>query len=301
MSPASARTQAIRRVLLITLLLNLAVAAAKFGVGYALGIVALQAEGFHTTFDAASNIIGLIALGIATLPPDPEHPYGHRKFEVAASFVIGLMVLLGMVEVGRGIYGSITTGSTARVEPYAYAVVIATVFVNFGVSWYERREGKRHNSMILISDSAHTFSDSLAAIAVLVGIYLVDIGIPAGDVLASIVVMTFIGMTAYRVLRDGIDVLLDTAPLDANLVRRVAEAHPAVRSCHYVRSRGMRGAVHLEFHLSLDPDTRLAEAGQVMVEVKRRLAEELPEVKDIVVQLEPHEAEHVEDVPEHLI
>lgn len=297
----SQRSRAVRRVLLITLGLNLAVAAAKFGVGYALDIVSLQAEGFHTTFDAASNIIGLIALSIAMLPPDPEHPYGHRKFEVAASFVIGLMVLLGMLEVGRGIYDSVTTGSAARVEPYAYVVVIATVFVNFAVSWYERREGQRHDSMILISDSAHTFSDSLAAMAVLGGIYLVDIGVPAGDLLASIVVMTFIGMTAYRVLRDGIDVLLDTAPLDANLVRRIAEEHPEVRSCHYVRSRGMRGAVHLEFHLSLDPETRLGEAGKVMLDVKTRLAETFPEVKDIIVQLEPHEAEHVEDVPEKLI
>lgn len=295
------RTRAIRRVLLTTLVLNLGVAASKFGVGYTYGIVSLQAEGFHTTFDALSNVIGLVALGIATRPPDPEHPYGHRKFEVAASLVIGMMVLLGLLEVGRGIYGAITVGSHPTIEPIAYIVLIATIIVNLGVSYYERREGQRHDSMILLSDSAHTLSDSLAAFAVLIGIFFVDIGFPAGDILAAVVVMTFIGMTAYRVLRDGIDVVLDTAPLDANRVQRIAEEHADVRSCHYVRSRGMRGSVHLEFHLSLDPDVRLAEAGQIMVEVKRRIREALPEVKDIIVQLEPHEPMHVEDVPERLI
>lgn len=295
------RTSAVRRVLVATLLLNLGVAASKLAVGYSLDIVSLQAEGFHTTFDALSNIIGLVALGIANRPPDPEHPYGHRKFEVAASLVIGIMVLLGLLEVGRGIYTSITTGSKPTIEPIAYVVIIGTVLVNFGVAWYERREGRRHDSMILISDSAHTLSDSLAALAVLVGIYLVDIGLPVGDILASFVVIMFIGMTAYRVLRDGIDVVLDTAPLDAQMVQRLVEEHPDVRSCHYVRSRGMPGSVHLEFHLSLDPELRLADAGSIMIEVKRRLRHEIPEVKDIIVQLEPHEPEHVDDVPARLI
>lgn len=297
----SERTRAVRKVLLITLALNLGVAAAKFGVGYMLDIVSLQAEGFHTTFDALSNVIGLIALGIASRPPDPEHPYGHRKFEVAASLVIGLMVLLGLIEVGRGIYDSMLSGSSARIEPIAYVVVIGTAVVNLGIAYYERRAGKEHDSMILLSDSAHTLSDSLAAMAVLGGILLVDFGIPTGDILAAVVVMTFIGMTAYRVLRDGIDVIVDTAFVDAELVQQIVEAHPEVRSCHYVRSRGMRGNVHLEFHLSLDPEIRLKDAGTIMLDVKDRVHDEMPEIKDILVQLEPHESEHVDDVPRRLI
>ncbi len=295
------RTRAVRRVLFGTLFLNLAVAASKLSVGYGYDIISLQADGFHTTFDALSNVIGLVALGVATRPPDPEHPYGHRKFEVAASLVIGMMVLLGLLEVGRGIYASFTEARTPQIEPIAYAVVIGTIFANVGIAYYERREGKRHDSMILLSDAAHTLSDSLAALAVLVGIFLVDHGFPFGDVLASLVVMTFIGMTAYRVLRDGIDVVLDTAPLDASQVQRIAEAHPEVRSCHYVRSRGMPGNVHLEFHLSLDPDVRLSEAGETMIAVKTLLKKEFPAVKDIIVQLEPHVPEHVEDVPDRLI
>ncbi len=297
----NANAAAVRRVLIITLVLNLLVAATKLTVGYSLAIVSLQADGFHTVFDALSNIIGLVALGFAHRPPDPEHPYGHRKFEVAASLVIGIFVLLGMLEVGRGIYDAATAGTSPNIEPSAYFVVIGTIVVNFAISWYERREGKRYNSMILISDAAHTLSDSLAAMAVLVGIVLVDRGIVVGDVLAALVVMTFIGMTAYRVLRDGLDVIVDTAHVDADVVRQLAEEHPEVRSCHYVRSRGMSGNVHLEFHLSLDPETSLADAGTVMMAVKASIRRKLPEVRDILVQLEPHESGHIDDVPEQLI
>ncbi len=200
----------VRRVLWITFFLNLAVAAAKLIYGYMTDIVSLQADGFHSIFDGMANVIGLVAMGLAMKPPDPEHPYGHRKIEVAASLVIGLMVTLGFLEVGRGVWDAATSDVAPKVTAASYVVVLVTLSVSLGVSFYERRAGERLNSMILKADSAHTFTDSIAGVSVLLGMYLVDIGIVVGDVLAALAVMFFIGMTAYRVLREGIDVLVDT-------------------------------------------------------------------------------------------
>jgi cation diffusion facilitator family transporter len=296
-----ARSRAVRRVLWVTLALNLAVAGSKLGYGYFAELVSLQAEGFHSAFDALSNIIGLVPLGVARKPADTEHPYGHRKLEAAASLIIGLMVLLGMLEVGRAIYDALVAGRQPVVATPAYVILIATIAVNLGVSMYERREGKRLKSMILTSDAAHTLTDSIAALAVLVGLYLVDRGFPQADIVAASLVMVFIGATAFRVLRDGIDVIVDTAHLDATAVRDLVEELPHVRSCHYVRSRGMPGHVHLEFHMSLDADMTLARAGELMLNAKRVVKERYPEVEDVLIQLEPHDAHYVEDVPENLV
>ena len=295
------RSRQVRRVLWVTLALNILVAVAKTGYGYWSGIISLQADGFHTMFDAANNIIGLVALGIARKPPDREHPYGHKRFEVAASMGIGIMIFLGFLELGRAVWRSSGNGLEPTVGPAAYGIVIVTVIVNLGISYWESREGDRLNSMLLKSDAAHTFSDSLAAGAVLIGIYLVDMGIPAGDTIAALAVMGFIGMTAYRVLRDTVDVLVDSSFLNPKEIQKRVEQHDAVLSCHYVRSRGMPGHIHVDLHLSLDPDTNLRRAGDIMVEVKEALYEEYPNVEDILVQLEPHTEAHVEDVPEKLI
>ncbi|MFW5968360.1 MAG: cation diffusion facilitator family transporter, partial [Persicimonas sp.] len=257
----------VRRVLWITLFLNLAVAAVKLGWGYSNDIVSLQADGFHSVFDGAANVIGLIAMGLAMKPPDPEHPYGHRKIEGAASLVIGLMVTLGMIEVGRGVWHAAENGTSPTITPAAYGVVLASLLVSLGVSIYERRAGERLNSMILKADSAHTFTDSIAGLSVLVGMYLVEAGMPQGDILAALAVMLFIGMTAYRVLRDGIDVLVDTSYLEPEAVRDIVEQISEVESCHYVRSRGMPGHVHVDLHLTLDPDMTLEEAGEILLRV----------------------------------
>lgn len=291
----------VRKVLWITLGLNLLVAAAKIWWGYSNNIVSLQADGFHSVFDGAANVIGLVAMGLAAKPPDPEHPYGHRKIEVAASLVIGLMVTLGMLEVGRGIWDAAGSDTVPNITPAAYGVVLVALLISLGVSIYERYEGKRLNSMILKADSAHTFTDSIAGLSVLIGMYLVQMGLPVGDVLAALAVMLFIGMTAYRVLREGIDVLVDTSHLDPEAVRELVESIPEVKSCHYVRSRGMPGHVHVDLHLTLDPEMSLEDAGEILLRVKARIKEHFVDATDVIVQIEPHKPIHVEDVPDELV
>ncbi|MBA2663235.1 MAG: cation transporter [Bradymonadaceae bacterium] len=300
-NPQHSNHVAVRRVLWLTLALNIMVAVIKLAYGYHANIVSLQADGFHTIFDALSNVIGLVALSIAMHPPDREHPYGHQKLEVAASLAIGMMIVLGFIEVGRGIWHAAAGGTVPTINPASYGVVIFTICVSLTVSWYERRAGKRYNSMILTTDAAHTFTDALAGVAVLAGMYLVHIGFPVGDILAALAVMIFIGATAFRVLREGLGVIVDASLLDAEAVRNVVEALPQVRSCHYVRSRGMPGHVHLDLHITLDPQMRLAEAGELLLLVKSRLHERFPELLDILVQIEPHYPVHYEDVPEALL
>ena len=72
------RFGAIRRVLFITLALNLLATLAKMLVGYLTGSLSIVADGFDSLFDSASNLIGLVGISFAARPPDEEHPYGHR-------------------------------------------------------------------------------------------------------------------------------------------------------------------------------------------------------------------------------
>ena len=297
----SSHHRAIRRVLIVTLVVHLMVSAAKLGFGYYANIVSLQADGFHSMFDALSNVIGLVALGLALEPPDPEHPYGHQKLEVAASLAIGIMILLGLLEVGRGVWSAAIGAADPRVSPAAYLVIGVAIVSSLVISWYERRAADKYDSMILESDADHTLSDALAGLAVLAGLGLVSAGIPSGDIFAALAVMVFIGIAAYRVLRNGMDVVVDAALLDAGDICSVVESVDEVRSCHYVRSRGMRGSVHLDLHLTLAPEMQLAEAGDVMLDVKQQLHDNFPELEDILIQIEPHKPVHYDDVPENLV
>ena len=291
----------VRRVLIMTLAAHVLISAAKLITGYHGDIVSLQADGLHSLFDALSNVIGLFALGIALRPPDPEHPYGHRKVEVVASLAIGVMLLLALLEIGRGILAAAMGDQPPRVGAVALTVQTIAILASLGISIFERRRARRYQSQLLAADSQHTLSDALSGVAVIVGMILVTVGVPAGDILAAMVVMVFIGVASYRVMKTAMDVMVDAALLDATEVCALADTMDPIKSCHYVRSRGMRGSVHLDLHITMDPSTDLAQAGKIMLEFKAKLRERFPEIVDIIIQVEPHHPAHYEDVPEKLL
>ncbi len=291
----------VRRVLIVTLSVHLLISATKLVVGYQGDIVSLQADGLHSLFDALSNLIGLFALAYALRPPDPEHPYGHRKVEVVASLAIGIMLVLALLEIARGIWGGLHGGRPPQVGPLALGVQCAAVVGALLISKYERSRAKRYDSMLLEADSDHTLSDALSGLAVIAGMLLVTWGIPTGDVIAAAVVMVFIGFAAYRVIRTVMDVMVDASFLDAREVCDVANDFKEVLSCHHVRSRGMQDSVHLDLHITLAPETPLEEAGEVMLKLKEALHRKFPQVVDILIQVEPHKPKHYQDVPEQLL
>ena len=83
----------VRRVLWYTLGLNVLVSISKIAVGKLSHSTSMQADGYHSLIDGTNNVVGLVVTTLAYAPPDEGHPYGHRKFETAATLVIGLALL----------------------------------------------------------------------------------------------------------------------------------------------------------------------------------------------------------------
>ena len=93
-----ARYQAVTKVLVQVLFLNIAVALAKLVLGYLTGAVSVISDGLHSITDSFSNVAGLVGVRVARKPPDVDHPYGHRKFESIAAAAIAAFLLVVMIE-----------------------------------------------------------------------------------------------------------------------------------------------------------------------------------------------------------
>ncbi len=140
-------TRAVARVLWVTMALNAAVAAAKLLVGYLAKNTTVLGDGFHSLLDGSNNVLALVAIHLASRPPDAEHPYGHRKFENAAAMAIGGVVFLMGWEilqtVGNTLMEWYRSGKTPARPPLEWlhlAAVAGAFVVNGGVAWWERRE-----------------------------------------------------------------------------------------------------------------------------------------------------------------
>lgn len=254
---------AVRRVLWITLFLNLAVSLAKLVAGLASHSLSLVGDAAHSGIDSMNNVVGLVAIRFATREADAGHPYGHSKFETLAAFVLsGLLFVTAAqicIEAVRRLFGR--PEHLPEATPAAFAVVVATLVVNLAVSRYEAKRGRELQSDFLVADAAHTRSDALVTLTVLASLVFVRFGLARFDAALSLFIAALIGVIGYQVFKRTLPVLLDASAVDETLVQRIVDEIPGVHSAHAVRSRRAGDIVFVDMHLLVDPtDTETAHA-----------------------------------------
>ncbi len=286
---ATARSRAVRRVLWITLFGNLGVAIAKLVVGHATNTLSMIADGYHSLLDSASNVVGLFALSYAHRPPDEDHHYGHRKFEVLASIGISVMLLVAATEILLNAWGRVRGGGLAVYSPVSVLVMLVTMAVNLAVSRYEAVKGRTLRSPFLLADARHTATDFYSSLSVLLALLAIRSGWGWIDPLAAVLIAGIIVHAGYQILRWSLGVLADRAFIDATAIERIARAFPDVRSIRQVRTRGFSDAVFADLTVRLRPTMTLREAHQTCDRIEERIMSEFPEIADIIVHAEPDE------------
>ncbi len=283
-------TQAgVRRVLWITLLLNLAVSAAKVLVGTFTGSLAMVADGYHSLVDGSNNVIGLIVAAFAYAPPDQGHPYGHRKFETAATLAIGGALLLLAYRVVENALSHVSHGRLPAIGFLNWAVMLATLAMNFFVSWYESREGRRLGSGYLVADAGHTRSDLFVSLGVIASFAGAKAGLPWTDAVVATGIAAVIAFQAVKILAPAFHVLTDRAVLPADGLVAIVRQVPGVLDCRDVRTRGGGDAVYVDLTVDADGDLTLRAAHAVADRIEHVLKEAHPVIADVVVHVEPAE------------
>jgi len=277
----------VRRVLWITLGLNVVVSVAKIVVGKLSGSLSMAADGYHSLVDGSNNLIGLFVAGLAYAPPDRGHNYGHRKFETAATLGIGLALLALAYRVVEGAFHGVKGESQPAIGLLNWVVMGTTLLVNVFVATYEAREGRRLGSAYLTADAAHTQSDIYVTLGVAVSFAGVRAGLPWMDGLVAAGIAAFIAALAVRILVGAFHVLTDRSPIPPEQVLDVVRAVPGVRGCKEARTRGGSGAVYVDLIAFVDGSRPLREAHDVADRVEAAVQAAFPEVVDVVVHLEP--------------
>lgn len=285
--PKDQRRQAIARILWITLGLNVLVAVAKLVFGRLSGSLAITADGLHSLLDGSSNVIGLVGVIVAGRPPDDNHPYGHRKYETFAALGVVGMLLLGCREIAYQAWERLQHPVAPHITPAAFVIMAATITINLLVVTYERREGRRLSSELLLSDAAHTQSDVYASVLVVASLVAQRFGFAWADLAASAVIVALILKVGIDMLRGTLSTLSDERSMAPEEIERVAALEPGVLEAHNVRSRGPQDDVHVDLHVLVDPGTALAEAHAIGHRVEQRLQQHFPGVTDVVVHVEP--------------
>ncbi len=284
LADAPERDRRVRRVLMTEATANAAVTIAKSVAGLATGSTVILADAVHSLADLSNNAVALVAVRLAGVPPDRQHPYGHRKFETLAVFGLAtLLAVLALQLVLRTL-----TGEPRPVEAHgwALALMVAVLAVNVAVSLWESSWAKRLDSDILRADARHTLADVLITLAVIASWRLSASGLWWLDPVATLAVAVLILYLAWDLFQRAVPVLVDRSRLDPEALRAAVHEVAGVRGADRVRSRGTPHDTRVDVVVRVDGALSTRESHEIADRVERLLSERFA-VEEVTVHVEP--------------
>jgi cation diffusion facilitator family transporter len=152
---------------------------------------------------------------------------------------------------------------------------------------YERRQGHRLKSEVLLADAMHTRSDVFTSVTVIAALIGVSFGYPLLDPIAALFVAAFIGHACWEIAQGASRILSDEVAIAEDEVRAVVQTVPEVIGCHQIRTRGSADHVFVDMHIWLNGEMRLDDAHAASHVVKDKLMARYPQIADVVIHIEP--------------
>ncbi len=284
----------VRKISLVGIIGNIVLSAFKLFAGIVGKSGAMVSDAVHSFSDVFATFIAFLGVSISKREADKAHPYGHERMECVASLILGLILLMTGLGIGKVGIENIVSGNYEELAvPNVIALVAAVVSiaVKEAMYWYTRYYAKILDSAAFMADAWHHRSDAFSSIGSLIGIGGAMLGFPVLDWVASVVICLFILKVAYDILKDSLVKMLDTScgeEYEKKLEEYIA-AQEGVVQVDMLHSRMFGNKVYVDLEIEVDGDKSLKEAHTVAERVHTNVEKDFPNVKHIMIHLNPIE------------
>lgn len=240
--------------------LNVLLCIAKALVGILSGSVSIVADALNNLSDASSNIVSVLGFKLASKPADPEHPYGHGRFEYLSGLVVAVLVLMIGVELVKSSIDKVLNPSPVEFSLALVVVLAGSMAVKLWMAHLNRLLGERIKSETLLATAQDSKNDVIATGAVLACAIIAYVAGIELDAWVGLAVGLYIGWSGIELIRDTVNPLLGQAP-DPELVAHIRSkimSYPGVLGTHdlmvhdYGPGRQFASA-HVEMAAETDP------------------------------------------------
>jgi len=276
-----------------SILSNALLAAIKWTAGYFGNSYALIADAIESTTDIFSSTLVLFGIKYASKPADKNHPYGHGKVEPLVTFlVVGSLIVSAVIIATQ----SLKNIQTPHELPKAYTLLILLGIITWKEISYRLviKKSKETKSTSLKADAWHHRSDAITSVAAFIGISIALImgkGYENADDFAALFAAGFILYNCYQIFRPALGEIMDEHTHD-EVVEQIREISKNIEGvidtekC-LVRKAGMN--FHVDLHIIVDSEISIKEGHDISHKVKDKLKEEIPEILDVLIHIEPKE------------
>ena len=275
----------------VSIIINVILTSCQVAGGFFAHSQALMADGLHSLSDLFSDVLVLYANRHGNRHADADHPYGHARFETAATLILGtFLAVLGVVLLVTAAMRLQHPEALRAVSPLALAVGVVALVAKEGMFRYMLAVAKRVRSQMLVANAWHARSDAASSLVVIVGVAGNLLGYTFFDLLAAAVVGVMIahmgGKLAFEAMAELIDTGLDAEEVEA--IRQTLLNVHGVQGLHELRTRKMADNALVDAHIMVDPRISVSE-GHYIAESARHAVLKQHHVMDVMVHVDPED------------
>lgn len=287
-SPDPRRQRLYRQAILIAILGNALLAAAKGGVAWYSGSSAVLSDAANSLSDTLYSLMMAAGLYLAQRPADRSHPQGHSRFEPLVSLLIVVaMGIAGFTAMREGV-ARFLSGVVGIAPAWPTAALVGSAALKVAMFLLVGRIGRRAYSPAIRASARDNLSDVLASVAALLGVWGSRFVHPLLDPAAGVVVSLWIFRTAWEILYENLGYLTGrSAPRElSGQIAAAASAVPGVLGVHQVIADYVGPRLRVDMHIDVDGEITLCHAHAIADQVREEV-EMLPQVDLAFVHVEP--------------
>ena len=271
---------------------NVLLALVKGITGYFGNSYALIADAIESTSDIFSSVLVLIGIKYSSKPADKNHPYGHGRAEPLFTFIVVALLTLSAIVIA---YQSIQNILTPHATPESYTLIVLGIIIIIKEIFYRVMlvKSKLTNSTVLKADAWHHRSDAITSLTAFIGIaiaLMLGKGYESADDWAALFASGFILYNAYFIFRTTLGEIMDEHLYDdlEKEIRKISQTVNGIidtEKC-LIRKNGMR--FFIDLHATVNANITVSAGHEIAHRLKDRLMQELPQIADVLVHVEPH-------------
>jgi len=271
---AGERARAASRSTWVSVIVNLLLTVAQISAGLFARSQGLVADGIHSLSDLIADFVVLFANHHSQKEADDDHPYGHHRFETAASLVLGGLLLAVGIGMLWSAFKKLEAPETVMtVHVLALWIAGGALAIKETLFRYMLAVAKRVKSSMLVANAWHARSDAASSLVVGLGIIGNLAGYPILDPIAALIVGFMVSKMGWEFGWDALHDLMDRSADDQEVcaIRQTISQTPGVLGVHDLRTRKMGDLIIVDAHIEVEATLSVEAGHDIAVDVRQRV------------------------------
>lgn len=275
----------------LALVVGVLIFLAKFAAYTLTGSTAVFADAMESTINIVAAAMLVLALSIASRPPDESHPYGHGKVEFVSAGIEGAAICFAAILIFVESVRELIAGPELQRLDLGLAILGVSAAANAALGLHLTRVGDKTRSDALVADGKHVMADVWTSVGVIGGLLVVALtGWTWADPLIAMAVAMNVAFEGYHLLHESMGGLMDEA--DEDLIESTATRLEDARTPEWIDVHGLRswrsGARrHFDLHMTVPRYFDVEQVHAIHDQVEAILIEQDDHGGDVVVHFDP--------------